>query len=1214
MKRRPVPVDRGTPSGMALVVVLACLVFLVALGVAFLFSGSTEVKSSNTYAEGGRAQMFAQSAAALAQAQIADGTRGVDGSGNLLAWASQPGMIRTYDNAGNPGAYYKLYSWDKMSDSGSFDPSAHAEKVASDWYEQKAVYTDLNQPIESGTGKLYPILDGNDLTLEITDVASGKKGKTYDGGSGTAAIAGFFVSSAATPANPGPGGNPIPMPVKWLYVLKGGQIVAPTGGNGDTATFSGSNAPTTDNPIVGRIAFWADDETCKVNINTASEGTYSDTPRLGVLSKDDEDLIFNQPVTHEYQRYPGHPGMTSLSVVLPLSKDDIYAIAPRISSGGSDAGQTRTAMGAGITLTPDSDRLYASVDELVFKPDASGGTRPVNHPALTQKLLDRSRFFLTASSRSPEVNLFGRPRVSIWPVSVHESHDFRSGYDNTFAFCATMRHDLGAGKYRYYFQREKAGDPTNDLDGIPRNRVLLDYLRYLMSQQIPGFKGSLADKYHSLDAAGILPAATTECDQILTEIFDYVRSTNLSDTAISGTANRFSALGEVVPIENTANGTRGFGRFRTVQGANFLFLGKEEVANVSGGTDVRVQAFFIPQLFDVAVGTIFNSKPFSLTMEGLQSFTVSTGTTPAVVTTNLGYDNSIQASLPNTSWNFRYGANFGAQFGFLDFCMVDAFSKLLSVEFLAPKDGSFVFNGGDVTFRMNTSGGLVAQTVKLRFPPARFPTPKLAKPDYMDGSFGPYNLRDFNVRRYMDRDARNAWFTSDDVVRSVSANPGDMRLIAARVNPPGPDSDQYAFKPNAQYGDMSTMGNPVGQAHNLWGGDGYPYGNTFNGKLVRGLGYDSYSKVFPDVPMNGVALGKNTSFAAGDIPGDWDTGVAEIQDGPYINRADEGDKGKMPNLWPYKWKYHIGYQALDQTIFTPNRLLPSAVMFGSLSTGVLANKPWQTLLFRPGPAGHPGLGTPVDGPPFTTPPDYLLLDLFWMPVIEPYPISEPLSTAGKINMNYQIVPFTYINRDTGIRAILKSEKVISIKDSDSANYKHHYGSPAVAGMSRQAVDADQTLTRFLYQFEVKKDIFRSPSQICGIDIIPVDLGANAMNDSTSPGAARTKMDAYWNSRLLTGDNCRERPYATIYPRLTTQSNTYTIHFRAQALKKVRNSSPVVWDEKKDRVTGEYRGFQTVERYIDPNDSQIPDYAIPGADVPIGSFYKYRVVQAKQFAP
>jgi hypothetical protein len=31
-----------------------------------------------------------------------------------------------------------------------------------------------------------------------------------------------------------------------------------------------------------------------------------------------------------------------------------------------------------------------------------------------------------------------------------------------------------------------------------------------------------------------------------------------------------------------------------------------------------------------------------------------------------------------------------------------------------------------------------------------------------------------------------------------------------------------------------------------------------------------------------------------------------------------------------------------------------------------------------------------------------------MPVVEPYAISEPLSVAGRVNLNYQIVPFTNI--------------------------------------------------------------------------------------------------------------------------------------------------------------------------------------------------------------
>ena len=31
-----------------------------------------------------------------------------------------------------------------------------------------------------------------------------------------------------------------------------------------------------------------------------------------------------------------------------------------------------------------------------------------------------------------------------------------------------------------------------------------------------------------------------------------------------------------------------------------------------------------------------------------------------------------------------------------------------------------------------------------------------------------------------------------------------------------------------------------------------------------------------------------------------------------------------------------------------------------------------------------------------------------MPFVEPYLISEPLSTAGRVNLNYQIAPFSYI--------------------------------------------------------------------------------------------------------------------------------------------------------------------------------------------------------------
>ena len=46
------------------------------------------------------------------------------------------------------------------------------------------------------------------------------------------------------------------------------------------------------------------------------------------------------------------------------------------------------------------------------------------------------------------------------------------------------------------------------------------------------------------------------------------------------------------------------------------------------------------------------------------------------------------------------------------------------------------------------------------------------------------------------------------------------------------------------------------------------------------------------------------------------------------------------------------------------------------------------------------------------------MDLFWMPEVEPYAISDCFSTAGKINMNYQIVPFTYITRNTALYCLI----------------------------------------------------------------------------------------------------------------------------------------------------------------------------------------------------
>jgi len=295
-----------------------------------------------------------------------------------------------------------------------------------------------------------------------------------------------------------------------------------------------------------------------------------------------------------------------------------------------------------------------------------------------------------------------------------------------------------------------------------------------------------------------------------------------------------------------------------------------------------------------------------------------------------------------------------------------------------------------------------------------------------------------------------------------------------------------------------------------------------------------------------------------------------------------------------------GDASVSGSYFTPNRVIPSAVMLGSLPTGVKGEHGWQTLLFRPSKAGHPGLASP---------PDYLLLDLFTMPVVEPYAISEPLSTAGRVNMNYQILPYTYINRSTAVQAVLRSEQMMALDNAtDAHSFKQRQALKEKTRWKLDLGDTTETLKPFKDRFD-GGDIFRSASEICSIWLVPDS--ADGAPGSPSYGT----MSAWWDGYIPTGDNTKESSYARIYPRLTTKSNTYTVHYRVQALKKPSNdANPNIWNEDKDKVVAEYRGSTTLERYIDPNDSRIPDYTTAANPVPLESFYKFRVLSQKQFTP
>lgn len=1316
--------------GASLIIVLIGITLISILLVAFLATVRTEVQTSKVYASSTSLKLLSNTAVNLVQGQIRVAT-----GDPSLNWASQPGMLRTFNASGSAAGYFKLYSDSGMQGEGKFDHTLAANGVPSNWPAQRGIYTDLNQPVRVGSTNYYPVMSGDASDLvSYSSPITGGPAKALGPMAGTRpAVEGFWLKDAPVDTS---SPNQIPMPVKWLYVLQDGQVITPVSSSGGVVAFSGSGVlPSGTNQIVGRIAFWTDDETCKININTASEGTFWDTP--WTYTTQDYYLATRQPVQGEFQRYPGHPATVSLSTVLGigsasqtwtpnnpashLSLESLYPITPATKAGGSQGGNKDTVPTSG-TLPASVGRLYDTVDEFLFQPTLSSGVRLENAAllgtadaaAMEPADLRKARFFLTANSQAPDVNIYNLPRVSMWPITLDpvSGAQVTTPFDKLIAFCTTINN------HPFYFQRKDPASSTVDLPttgssmGLGRNRQLLEYLRVLTGLAAPGFGGTLAGKYGD------------DRHQILTEIFDYIRAVNLQDSTTGATpyAKAFftnssdgsPGQGQVVPIvdsgtslPDSANGKsvhpRGFGRFPTVQQAFIVFLGsgdenflnykpQDHVENPVGsgkyfatfpgftsytfpavttaGTQ-RVQAGVFLQMYDPSNGTPHVYPWYEVVVEGLNSLAWSNDSAtsysmdlPATGTLRPAGADMIGMTLYGGISDYRLFShgkgrgNVSSKYPFVSRPTgARAGSPLAAVGCPDMDKGQIFFKGGAATVKIyaldavgNRTAADPVQTVTLRFPPATLPVPQTVADSTTALTTAVSPARDIcnfhsfygaaqnpnaaNPAGRLQFDRRISWISSRDVVRAIVATPGDIRLAAGRTEVP---ESFYEPLSSAMTG-ADYYSSTERHSHMIRYGLAFPVYGASGGKLVN----IAYSNYMPKYLTTGsgqnindtdyyISAGGATYYRCKDtsvpsltgaatssgVAADWDNGIANNVDGPFINKPDEGEAGGAAGTAYFELDYD---QALaGDTFFSPNRMIPSSGMLGSLPTGLLANKPWQTLLFRPGPANHPGLASSGK------PPDHLLLDLFTMPVVEPYAISTPLATAGRINMNHLIVPFTYLNRDTGLRAAMKSQMVTVIASPGGSvpvykTYQNPNGNPTTGSNKPAAldvrfpIDADKTLSQFQARF-AGGDIFRSASEICGIDIVPVHNAAPALP------ITRAGMDTFWNTFPATGDNVRERPYTTLYPLLTTKSNTYTVHYRVQTLKQTPGGDFTTWREGRDVVLGQQRGSQTIERYIDPADN-VPDYADPSVmnatkfppDRLLNDYYKFRILSVRLFAP
>lgn len=434
-----------------------------------------------------------------------------------------------------------------------------------------------------------------------------------------------------------------------------------------------------------------------------------------------------------------------------------------------------------------------------------------------------------------------------------------------------------------------------------------------------------------------------------------------------------------------------------------------------------------------------------------------------------------------------------------------------------------------------------------------------------------------------------------DVVQTVTVRHGDYRLTAAL-----PEVGPEHWRAHRHYGTRRLAHSFTNFVSNHL--PGYDYGGTadFDKRLVPNTAASTYpNHRLPDLPYF------DEAHRAAHKYGDFDNGAGHSRDGPYINKPDEGNVNKIANGTGVPYLNEPGqHTTVDEVFFSPNRLLPSPVMFGSLPAGVHANEPWRTLLFRP-QQDHPGGPGKRGG---VSPADHLLLEFFWMPVVEPYAISEPFSTAGKINLNHQIFPFTNIRRATGLHAVLASEVIHAVPNEDLPNYKvfppgsngNQFWGQAQDKRWAYPVDVEKTLAQLEAHFAEGR-AFISPSEICDVHLVP--KGADV--------ESHTQMDAFWQRHRPTGDNTRERPYGNLYPRLTTRSNVFRVHYIAQTLQKARSAAADEMTDE-DKVTGEYRGSTLLERYLDPAQPGMPDFATNSAGLSLDHFHQFRIVESKRF--
>lgn len=288
--------------------------------------------------------------------------------------------------------------------------------------------------------------------------------------------------------------NPVKMQVRWVYVRQ--NIPDPKNSWKGGYTYDTSETPDTTsktNPIVGRFAYWTDDESAKVNYNLA-------------WTKDVANL-----------NDPGSP-----------TKVDLRALQQR--TGGPFTDGMVNALHSLVTTTN-----YATLNRFFNSPfDAR---MRVDQP--TRDALDYNKFNLTHYNSDPDTTYYGRPRMMLTTqlknAVIRDSAGnviMQNGVPLTRPFLDILRNPTNSLAYIDPGLTGTVGslgniDPTK-LDKVVKD-LINNYLKRTDWPVVDGAGHSIQEKYYSSYSGA---ARDQRLAQVALNIIDYVRSAESQMTVV----------------------------------------------------------------------------------------------------------------------------------------------------------------------------------------------------------------------------------------------------------------------------------------------------------------------------------------------------------------------------------------------------------------------------------------------------------------------------------------------------------------------------------------------------------------------------------------------------------------------------------------------------------------------------------------------------------